>query len=111
MLARLDPKLESLELMLESLSPHPAPLHSCLRQKEHFDLLYYWIKKMMKPKKMRMRMKNPKKMRMMNLKKKRMMNPKKRMMNLKKKPPKQQPLPPRCQTAPCRDRAAGLSAA
>ena len=59
---------------------------------------------MMNPKKKRIKMKNPKK-------RMRMMNPKKRMMNLKKKPPKQQPLPPRCRTAPCRDRADGLSAA
>ena len=53
---------------------------------------------------------NLKKMRRMNLKKMRMRNPKKRMRTLKKKPPKQQPLPLRCQTAPCRDRADGLSA-
>ena len=59
MLGSLGLLLESRELMLESLSPHPASLPSCRRQKEHFDLHYYWIKKMMNPNR-RMR-KNPKK--------------------------------------------------
>lgn len=59
MLESLGLMLESRGLMLERLSPHPASLPSCRRQEEHFDLHYYWIKKMMNPKR-RMR-KNPKK--------------------------------------------------